>query len=111
MEEFKSTTEVLLKVGELSETMVATSHPISLIVAPTTISCLMNFLVTVLVSRCEGDLKKHREKLEQSYWENDVLFSMKKLRSAPGKGNSRPCMLFRCPEDFPAQTFGPGYCR
>jgi hypothetical protein len=33
-----------------------------------------------LASRYGDDLKKHQEKLEQSYWENDVLFSMKRLR-------------------------------
>jgi len=31
-----------------------------------------------LASRRGGDLKKHQEKLVQSYWENDVLFNMKK---------------------------------
>jgi hypothetical protein len=32
-----------------------------------------------LASRRGSDLKKHQEKLEQSYWENDVLFNLNKL--------------------------------
>jgi len=39
--------------------------------------------VMELASRYGDTLKKHQEKLEQSYWENDVLFSMKKLREMP----------------------------
>jgi hypothetical protein len=40
-----------------------------------------------LASRCGPDLKRHQEKLEQSYWENDVLFNMKRLP----EGHSNPC--------------------
>jgi DNA-binding MurR/RpiR family transcriptional regulator len=69
------------------ERLVAPSGHIPLIGSPTTLSCLVNYLNLELASRCGPDLKRHQEKLEQSYWENDVLFNMKRL---PG-GVSHPC--------------------
>ncbi len=66
-------------VREADASLVAPSHHIPLIGTPTTLSCLINYLVMELAARSGEDLKKHQEKLEQSYWENDVLFSMKKL--------------------------------
>lgn len=66
-------------VREADESLVAPSPHIPLIGTPTALSCLINYLVMELASRYGDDLKKHQEKLEQSYWENDVLFSMKKL--------------------------------
>jgi DNA-binding MurR/RpiR family transcriptional regulator len=66
-------------IHEADDVLIAPSHHIPLIGTPTALSCLINFLVMELASRYGNDLKKHQEKLEQSYWENDVLFSMKKL--------------------------------
>lgn len=70
-------------VREADESLVAPSPHIPLFGTPTALSCLINYLVMELASRCGDTLKKHQEKLEQSYWENDVLFSMKKLRESP----------------------------
>jgi DNA-binding MurR/RpiR family transcriptional regulator len=69
------------------ERLVAPSAHIPLIGSPTTLSCLVNYLIMELASRCGPDLKRHQEKLEQSYWENDVLFNMKRLP----EGHSNPC--------------------
>ena len=64
---------------EADESLIAPSPHIPLFGTPTALSCLINYLVMELASRYGPELKKHQEKLEQSYWENDVLFSMKKL--------------------------------
>jgi DNA-binding MurR/RpiR family transcriptional regulator len=61
------------------ETLVAPSTHIPLFGSPTTLSCLVNYLVHELASRYGPELKKHQEKLEQSYWEHDVLFNTKRL--------------------------------
>ncbi|MBL0713008.1 MAG: MurR/RpiR family transcriptional regulator [Desulfosarcina sp.] len=66
-------------IREADESLIAPSPHIPLFGTPTALSCLINYLVMELASRYGPDLKKHQEKLEQSYWENDVLFSMKKL--------------------------------
>jgi DNA-binding MurR/RpiR family transcriptional regulator len=66
-------------IYEADEILIAPSPHIPLIGTPTALSCLINYLVMELASRYGSDLKKHQEKLEQSYWENDVLFNMKKL--------------------------------
>jgi DNA-binding MurR/RpiR family transcriptional regulator len=57
--------------------LIAPSSHIPLFGTPTSLSCLINYLVMELASRYGPKLKKHQQKLEQSYWENDVLFSMK----------------------------------
>lgn len=56
------------------ESLVAPSTHIPLIGSPTTLSCLINYLVQDLASRYDHGLKQHQERLEQSYRENDVLF-------------------------------------
>ncbi len=56
--------------------LIATSKNIPFIGNPTTISCIVNFLVLELASRNGVRLKKHQEKLEQAYLENDVLFNL-----------------------------------
>lgn len=43
---------------------------------PTTISCIINYLVIELASRDGNQLKTHQEKLEQAYLENDILFNL-----------------------------------
>jgi DNA-binding MurR/RpiR family transcriptional regulator len=66
------------------EALIAQSSHIPLIGSPSTLSCLINYLINELASRCGSELKKHQEKLEQAYWENDVLFNMKQQRDPPG---------------------------
>lgn len=68
---------------DADECLIAPSSHIPVFGSPTTLSCLVNFLIHELAGRYGDDLKKHQEKLEQSYWENDVLFNMKRL-SEPG---------------------------
>ena len=63
------------------QSLIAPSTHIPLIGSPTTLSCLVNYLIQEMASRCGNDLKKHQEKLEQSYWENDILFNTKRLSS------------------------------
>ena len=56
--------------------LVAPSRSIPLIGYPTTISCIINYLILELVNRQHPQLKEHQEKLEQMYLENDILFNM-----------------------------------
>ncbi|MBC2711458.1 MAG: MurR/RpiR family transcriptional regulator [Desulfosarcina sp.] len=56
--------------------LVVPSRSIPLIGYPTTISCIINYLVLELVNRQHPQLKGHQEKLEQMYLENDILFNM-----------------------------------
>jgi DNA-binding MurR/RpiR family transcriptional regulator len=58
--------------------LIAPSKNIPFIGNPTTISCIVNYLVLELASRNGDRLKKHQEKLEQAYLENDVLFNLTK---------------------------------
>lgn len=57
--------------------LVAVSKHIPYLGSPTAMSCLINYLVHELANRQGDKLKEHQAKLEQSYWENDVLFNMK----------------------------------
>jgi len=59
--------------------LVAASKHIPYLGSPTPMSCLINYLVHELASRQGESLKAHQSKLEQSYWENDVLFNMKDI--------------------------------
>jgi DNA-binding MurR/RpiR family transcriptional regulator len=56
--------------------LVVPSRSIPLIGYPTTISCIINYLVLDLVNRHQPQLKEHQEKLEQIYLENDILFNI-----------------------------------
>jgi DNA-binding MurR/RpiR family transcriptional regulator len=56
--------------------LVVPSRSIPLIGYPTTIFCIINYLMLELVNRQQLQLKEHQEKLEQMYLENDVLFNM-----------------------------------
>jgi DNA-binding MurR/RpiR family transcriptional regulator len=56
--------------------LVVPSRSIPLIGYPTTISCIINYLVLELVNRKSPELEAHQERLEQMYLENDVLFNM-----------------------------------
>ena len=66
-------------IHEADVSLIAPSSHIPLIGSPTSLSCLITYLVKELASRYGDELKKHQEKLEQAYWENDVLFNLKKL--------------------------------
>jgi len=66
-------------IREADESLIAPSSHIPLIGTTTSLSCLITYLVKELASRYGAELKKHQEKLEQAYWENDVLFNLKKL--------------------------------
>jgi DNA-binding MurR/RpiR family transcriptional regulator len=59
--------------------LIAASKHIPYLGSPTPMSCLINYLVHELASRQGDALKTHQAKLEQSYWENDVLFNMRDL--------------------------------
>jgi DNA-binding MurR/RpiR family transcriptional regulator len=56
--------------------LVVPSRSIPLIGYPTTISCIINYLVLELVNRQDPQLNEHQERLEQMYLENDILFNM-----------------------------------
>ena len=56
--------------------LIAPSKNIPFIGNPTTISCIINYLVLELASRNGVRLKRHQEKLEQVYLENDILFNL-----------------------------------
>jgi DNA-binding MurR/RpiR family transcriptional regulator len=66
----------LIQFSHLS--LVAPSKNIPFIGNPTTISCVINYLVLELASRNGDRLKKHQEKIEQAYRENDILFNLYK---------------------------------
>ena len=59
--------------------LIAAAKHIPYLGSPTPMSCLINFLVHELASRQGDALKAHQARLEQSYWENDVLFNVKDL--------------------------------
>jgi DNA-binding MurR/RpiR family transcriptional regulator len=59
--------------------LIAASRHIPYLGSPTPMSCLINYLVHELASLQGDALKDHQARLEQSYWENDVLFNMKDL--------------------------------
>lgn len=61
--------------------LVAASKHIPYLGSPTPMSCLINYLVHELASRQGEALKVHQASLEQSYWENDVLFNMKDIHA------------------------------
>jgi hypothetical protein len=56
--------------------LIAPSKSIPFIGNPTTISCIINYLVLELASRDGAPLKEHQEKLELAYRENDILFNL-----------------------------------
>jgi DNA-binding MurR/RpiR family transcriptional regulator len=58
--------------------LIAPTKNIPFIGNPTTISCIINYLVLELASRNGNRLEDHQEKLEQVYRENDILFNLQK---------------------------------
>ena len=57
--------------------LVAPAKNIPFIGSPTTISCIINYLVLELASRDGSRLRDHQGKLEQAYRENDILFNLR----------------------------------
>jgi len=66
----------LMQSADLS--LVAPTKNIPFIGSPTTISCIINYLVQELASRNGLRLEEHQRKLEQVYRENDVLFNLQR---------------------------------
>ena len=64
----------LLPFAHLS--LIVPSRSIPLIGYPTTITCIINYLVLALVNRNGSKLEAHQNKLEQMYLENDILFNL-----------------------------------
>ena len=58
--------------------LVVPTKNIPFIGSPTTISCIINYLVQELASRDGQRLEMHQDTLEQVYRENDVLFNLHK---------------------------------
>jgi DNA-binding MurR/RpiR family transcriptional regulator len=58
--------------------LVAPTKNIPFIGSPTTISCIINYLVQELASRDGQRLEMHQNTLEQVYRENDLLFNLNK---------------------------------
>ncbi len=58
------------------QSFIVPSKSIPFIGHPTAISCMINYLVIALARQRGGDLKKHQERLEQLYIENDILFNL-----------------------------------
>jgi DNA-binding MurR/RpiR family transcriptional regulator len=58
--------------------LVAPTKNIPFIGSPTTISCIINYLVQELAGRDGEQLEMHQDTLEQVYRENDVLFNLHK---------------------------------
>ena len=57
--------------------LVAPAKNIPFIGSPTTISCIINYLVLELASRYGNRLKDHQGMLERAYRENDILFNLR----------------------------------
>jgi len=58
------------------ETLVAPSLYFPIIGSPTSLSCLINYLIFELASQSGMEIKSHQKRLEQSYLENDILFNL-----------------------------------
>jgi DNA-binding MurR/RpiR family transcriptional regulator len=58
------------------EALVVPSQHIPVIGNPNALACLINYLVLELAGRSSETVKRHQEKLEQFYRENDILFNL-----------------------------------
>ncbi len=58
------------------QSLIVPSKSIPFIGHPTAISSMINYLVIALARQRGTDLKKHQERLEQLYVENDILFNL-----------------------------------
>jgi len=55
--------------------LVAPSQHIPFLGSPTSISCLINYLVHEVANQIGSSLKNHQEEIERTYFENDLLFN------------------------------------
>jgi DNA-binding MurR/RpiR family transcriptional regulator len=68
-----ATTCPVIPFAELS--LVAPSQHIPILGSPTSISCLINYLIHEVANRIGSSLKEHQEEIERTYLENDLLFN------------------------------------
>jgi hypothetical protein len=66
-------------VASADLSLVAPTKNIPFIGSPTTLACIINYLVQELASRDGSRLEEHQRRLEQIYRENDVLFNLKAM--------------------------------
>ena len=59
-----------------NEVLIAPSRFIPLIGSPTTLSCLVNYIIQELAGIKGENAKRHQGKLERSYREHDILFGL-----------------------------------
>lgn len=55
--------------------LVAPYQHIPIMGSPTSLSCLINYLVHEVANHMDTALKEHQEEIEQTYFENDILFN------------------------------------
>jgi DNA-binding MurR/RpiR family transcriptional regulator len=55
--------------------LVAPSKHIPFLGSPTSISCLINYMVHEVANHLGNSVKEHQEEIEQTYLENDLLFN------------------------------------
>lgn len=55
--------------------LVAPSRHIPFLGSPTSLSCLVNYMVHEVASHLGNSVKEHQEEIEQTYLENDLLFN------------------------------------
>lgn len=60
------------------ETIITPSRFIPFNGSPTTMCCLINYLIQELAGQLGDAMKQHQEQLEKAYLENDVLFNIKR---------------------------------
>lgn len=60
------------------EHLIAPSRYIPYLGCPTSLSCLINFIVQELAGRRAERVKAHQERIEQTYRENDIFFNLDK---------------------------------
>jgi|GEM_PF-137808 len=59
-------------------TLIAPCEHFPIVGSPSTISCLINCLIVEMIHRNGDDLRRHQEKLEKAFLENDILFNLEK---------------------------------
>jgi len=60
------------------QTIITPSRYIPFNGSPTTMCCLINYMIQELASQLGESMKDHQEQLEQAYLENDILFNMRR---------------------------------
>ena len=62
--------------------LVTPSHHIPFLGSPTSMSCLVNYLVHEVANQIGDALKDHQKQIERTYFENDLLFNPMHRRSS-----------------------------